>query len=54
MTTRCLIGVDVVFPIADAAMAVIEEDETETTTKISDITNIDKRVVQKIILIGFS
>jgi hypothetical protein len=49
-----LIGVDVVFPVADAAMAVIEEDETEPTTKISDITNNDKRLLQKIILIDFS
>jgi hypothetical protein len=52
MTTRCLIGVDVVFPVA--AMAVIEEDETEPTTKISDITNNDKGLLKKIILIDFS
>lgn len=54
MTTRCLIGVDVVFPVEYAAMTVIDEDETEPTTKISDITSNDKRLLQKIIPIDFS
>jgi hypothetical protein len=49
-----LIGVVVVFPVVDAAMAVIDEDETEPTNKITDITSNDKRLLKKIILIDFS
>jgi hypothetical protein len=48
MTTRCLIGVVVVFPkeelmIEDAAMAVIVEEEIEPTTKITKIAINNKR-----------
>jgi hypothetical protein len=46
MTTRCLIGVDVVFSVADVAVAVIDEDEAEPTTKISNMTSNDNRLLQ--------
>jgi len=38
LKTRCLIGVIVVFPVADAAMAVIDENEIEPTRKMTDTT----------------
>jgi hypothetical protein len=57
MTTRCLIGVDVVFSkeglmMADVAMAAIDEDEIEPTTKITDIA-INNKVMHEIIFIYF-
>jgi len=53
MTTRCLIGVNVVFSVADAK-TLIEEKETGLRTKISDITSNEWRLLQKIIVIDFS
>jgi hypothetical protein len=37
--------------LADAAMAVINEDETEPTTKITDITVNNKKLLHEIIFI---
>ena len=55
MTTRCLIGVDVAFPReADAAMAVIAEEEIDPTTKITAIAINDKRHPVEIIFFHFS
>jgi hypothetical protein len=53
-----LIGVVVVFPkeglmIADAVMAVIDEDEIEPTVKITDITINNKKLLHEIIFIYF-
>lgn len=51
MTTRCLIGVVVaVFSVAEAAMAEIDDNETEPTTKISNIAIDDERPFHKIML----
>jgi len=55
MTTICLIGVVVVFPKeADAAMAVIIEEEIGPTTKITGIAINNKRHPLEIMFFRFS